>query len=552
MKVHIRFLTANAAGVSEYNDKIIETEIITIGRATDRTLHLKDRRVRLQHAEIKLQNGELSISTSTLAGVTVNGNTQRETRLISGDVIEIGANVLRVLEPDAGIDLAISFELSESAKTEDMAPDWTSTPQDIGGFSKRRMAWTAVAVVAIAALLLPGLSLLHPTVASVMRGSQLLPDDSLWLAGPVHSAHSTTSTECQNCHTNLFSRVPDTACVACHSVEKHVTASSHPVIGSERCASCHLEHNEPAQLVKRHQSLCADCHADLPDDVPLAAVGNFLNQHASFNVTLLVPSRDVDGSTLWTTERMRLAEAKSANRSNLKFDHQIHVDEAGILSPEGRRQIDCVTCHQPEAGGARMQAISMDKHCSGCHTLSFDADDPTRTVPHGDPAGVVQALVEYYSARLLGEDSAAVEQRLRRPGQELSRTDRDRAAAEARVQALSVAEDLFERRACVNCHEVSRTDDDSMPWRVEPVRLTQTFLPKANFNHAAHDTEVTSCDSCHGASVSSSATDVLIPDIESCRECHGSGIARHNASSQTPSTCIMCHSFHFDTADQQP
>ena len=46
----------------------------------------------------------------------------------------------------------------------------------------------------------------------------------------------------------------------------------------------------------------------------------------------------------------------------------------------------------------------MDEHCVGCHTLSFDADDPTRLVPHGEPAGVVQALVEYYSARLLGSD----------------------------------------------------------------------------------------------------------------------------------------------------
>jgi len=159
---------------------------------------------------------------------------------------------------------------------------------------------------------------------------------------------------------------------------------------------------------------------------------------------------------------------------------------------------------------------------------------------------IMQVLVEYYSARLLGSDPDASEQRLRRPGQALSREDRDRAATEARVQALSVAEDLFERRACVNCHDVSRRgDNDDAPWYVSPVRLTETFLPHANFSHAAHDTEVTSCDGCHKASQSQTSADVLIPDIDSCRDCHGSGVAWRNNASQTPSTCIMCHSFHF-------
>ena len=143
----------------------------------------------------------------------------------------------------------------------------------------------------------------------------------------------------------------------------------------------------------------------------------------------------------------------------------MHLADDGIITPDGRRVIECVECHEPEPGGARMQAINMDQHCSSCHTLAFDPDDPTRTVPHGDAEAVVQSLVEYYSARLLGEDPDAVEQRIRRPGQSLTREDRDRAAAEARQQALTVAADLFERQACANCHEVTRLDGDAeFPW----------------------------------------------------------------------------------------
>ncbi len=542
MRTLIRFITKNAAGGTETNDRVVETDVITIGRATDQLLHLKDRRARLQHAEIKRVNGDVHITTQALAGVTVNGRSQRDARLAVGDVIEVGANILRVIEPEGGADFAITFELSPDARVEDLASEWSRPATSLLGFSKRQLSWFAVGAVALFAFVLPMLSIVHDGTASVMRASSLLPDDGLWLAGPVHSAHSSTATECGNCHVTLFERVPDSACLNCHAAARHVEADSpHAVLGTERCASCHLEHNEPPQLVKRHQGLCADCHADLPDDVGLDSATDFLDAHPEFRATLLQPLGDE-----WQVTRVPLANAANADRSNLKFDHAVHLDPAGIITPEGRRVVECAECHVPETGGAGMQPVQMDRHCSGCHTLSFDPDDPTRSVPHGDPPAVVQVLVEYYSARLLGDDPDAPAQRLRRPGQSLTRADRDRAAAEARVQALAVAEDLFERQACANCHEVTRSADGEVPWRVQPVRLTQTFFPHANFSHAAHDTEVTSCDGCHDASTSTSAGDVLIPGIGSCRDCHGSGVARRNSRSQIPSTCIMCHSFHFD------
>lgn len=504
MKYLIRFISKNAAGGVEHTDKTIDAPAITIGRATDQVLHLKDRRARLQHARIEQSGDSVQISSSALTGVIVNNRSQRASRLAVGDVVEVGSNVIRVIDAPAGVDFAISFELSDDASADHFVTDWSEPVSGIGGWSKRRLSWTLVGAVAIFGLVLPGFI-----------------GETFYLAGPIHSAHSPTASECDACHIKAFERVPDSACEACHTVDRHVVRSTSPVLGDIRCASCHLEHNEPQQLVNQHQALCGDCHADTPPDPQLASAGDFLEDHPEFTV--------VD------------------EQSNLIFDHVVHLDEAGIVTPDGRRVIECSECHLPEPGGAKMLPISMDEHCADCHTLAFDPDDPSRSVPHGDPQTVMQSLIEYYSARLLGADPDAVEQRVRRPGQQLSRADRDRAAAEARVKALEVAEDLFERRACSNCHYVESLDRDTeVPWSVQPVRLADTFFVNAFFSHAAHDTDVTRCDGCHGATTSGSAEDLLIPDLESCRDCHGSGYAHRNDASQIPSTCVMCHSFHFE------
>lgn len=550
MNVLIRFISKNAAGTAEQQDKIVEVPAITIGRATDQVLHLRDRRARLEHATIELESGQVRITTSALAGVTVNGRSVRDANLAVGDSIEVGANVIRVIDPPDGLDLAISFELVDDASAEHFEASWSAPADGFGGWTRRRLSWTLLAAVFAIALAFPGAVLLGPGPAEFLRAGPL-PDDSWWLAGPMHSAHSTIGKDCSTCHLAAFQRVPDAACIDCHESSRHVAGPPHGVLGDVRCATCHLEHNEPPQLVNQHQGLCADCHQDLPGDVDLEPAGDFLDAHPGFKVSLELPSTNAAGDTEWTVTQVALAEAAGRDRSNLKFDHQAHLDADGIVTPEGTRIIDCADCHVPEPGGAGMQAISMDQHCSGCHTLSFDADDPSRSVPHGDPPAVVQALVEYYSARLLGDDPAEVQQRLRRPGQSLSREDRDRVAGEAREQAMRVAADLFERRACATCHDVTRVAGD-LPWRVEPVRLTGRFYPHARFSHATHDTEVTDCDGCHAASTSETAGDVLIPDIDNCRDCHGSGVARRNDATLLPSTCILCHNFHFETKGSYP
>jgi pSer/pThr/pTyr-binding forkhead associated (FHA) protein len=505
VKYLIRFVTRNAAGGVEHSDKIVDAPAITIGRATDQVLQLRDRRARLQHATIEQKPDGVHISSTAFTGVIVNGRSQRASKLATGDVIEVGANIIKVIDAPDDIDLAITFELSDDASTDHFVTDWSEPASGVGGWSKRRLSWALVGAVAIFAFALP-----------------LVVSESFFQAGPIHSAHSTTAAECDLCHVTAFERVPDSTCEACHTVDRHVVQSTAIVLGETRCASCHLEHNEPEQLVNQHQGLCGDCHADTPPDAALGNAGDFLDDHPEFRAI------DFDDS------------------SNLIFDHAVHLNENGIVTPDGRRVIECAECHVPEPGSAGFEPIVMDEHCSSCHTLSFDPDDPSRTVPHGDPETVVQSLIEYYSARLLGSDPDAVEQRVRRPGQALSRAERDRAAAEARVEAMNIAEDLFERRACTNCHTVTRVDGE-VPWHVEPVQLTTKFFQNAFFTHAAHQTEISACTDCHAATTSESAADSLIPGIENCRDCHGSGFSHRNDPGQTPSTCVMCHSFHFES-----
>lgn len=250
MKYLIRFISRNPAGGVEHHDKVVDAAVITIGRATDQILHLKDKRARLQHAEIEEKSDGVHISTSALAGVTVNGRSQRDARLSVGDVIEVGANILRVIDVPADADFALSFELSTEARSEDLVPDWSKA--SITGVNKRKLSWYAALAVLVLALLIPAAGLLHPTIASLLRNS-VLPDDSLWLAGPVHSKHASTSAECENCHTTLFTRVQDGACLECHTANRHVTPPAETVLGKRRCATCHLEHNEPPSLIKRHQ-----------------------------------------------------------------------------------------------------------------------------------------------------------------------------------------------------------------------------------------------------------------------------------------------------------
>lgn len=554
MRAVIRFLARGTTGTVEQRDKIFEGDAITLGRATDQVLHLKDRRVALQAARIFRRGDRVLITSNEVAGVIVNGLLCRDAALGAGDIVAIGSNTLRLFEPPAGFDIAFTFELDATARVAEVARERPLLQLTETRLAKRSWSWVLFVLVTLAGLIVPALGTMQPTLRASLRAGPL-PDDGWWSSGPLSAVHQNLSTTCERCHARPFVRVRNEACLECHAATLHQHASIETRIErlqGERCTACHLEHNEPASLVRRDARLCADCHANLESVLgrthDSGVATDFATAHPEFRLTMLEAGSPRDPPQ-W--RRVKLEQAAGAERSGLIFPHDVHLAAEGVKAPTGSVVMKCGDCHQPEEGGARMQPIRMEQHCESCHRLDFEPADPERTVPHGDPDRVLQTLIEYYSARYLEQypDAYATARPARsvaRPGVGLDPAARARALELARTKALATARDLFERRTCHECHAVTATVDDAGAprWSVAPAVLTREWMPKAHFDHARHSTALTSCETCHAAGQSKAASDVLMPAIKTCRECHGGSSPPMGAQNLVSSDCTLCHSFH--------
>ena len=56
-----------------------------------------------------------------------------------------------------------------------------------------------------------------------------LPDDSLWLSGPLHREHGFIGDDCAACHVNAFEPVQNKVCTECHEdVSQHLPVGDLP------------------------------------------------------------------------------------------------------------------------------------------------------------------------------------------------------------------------------------------------------------------------------------------------------------------------------------
>jgi len=190
----------------------------------------------------------------------------------------------------------------------------------------------------------------------------------------------------------------------------------------------------------------------------------------------------------------------------------------------------------------------MQDHCAACHRLEFARG---RVLPHGKPAQIIALINDYYLAEALRGEPAAEEQSTplrQRPGgadagaapTAVAPPSQDPVAA-AKANAAKKLDDVFGRSLCGVCHKITRPEASANgQWEVQPVKVAARWMPKAQFDHAAHST--TPCTDCHKATSSKTSADVLMPKIETCRACHGG----EGAATALPSTCIMCHVYHRD------
>jgi hypothetical protein len=258
--------------------------------------------------------------------------------------------------------------------------------------------------------------------------------------------------------------------------------------------------------------------------------------------------------------------ARPLESSNLKFPHALHLDRNGGAAQMARRlapqfgfgqQMECSDCHVPTPDGVRFQPPDMEGDCGMCHSLAFETIGGTvRTLRHGEPRQVVADIRSFYRAGLrmrptvLGTDRS-------RPGdanQVRAAVTSERAGAAAGARADQAVRAVFSPGgACFDCHQVVAPAGNSLDFGVRPVAFPTRYMQHGWFDHRPHQavqrpgqqqsqTGSAACLSCHNASASSDASDLMLPNLASCRACHGGETTRLPVAS----TCAMCHDYHMD------
>lgn len=547
MRWLVRRVHRKGKGQVSYEDDIHFGDVLSVGRGASQAVFLTDMRVALEHARItSASRGKYRIESLIEAGVRIDGGIVHQASCEVGTRIELGSYRIELIPPPDDYDAAV--EISQIDKSEQAAQSARKRlPTSLGEtrLSKRAPAWILLASILVLFLLLPAASHFSPALSGFLQNSPL-PSRNAWQAGELASAHHFFQSECSACHSEAFAWVKDGDCLTCHALTPaHADPQvfNLPELGDARCAHCHRDHNGKRALVRTDQSLCSSCHDGLGEHTAgtstLEDATDFGSIHPQFKVTL--PRWDTEGN--FAPERVSLSPGIE-ERSGLKFPHDAHLDKEGVNSPDGRRVLDCASCHQPDAGGAAMKPVKFEAMCQGCHALSFDITEPERQVPHARITEIFYTLDEFYARRALeGEvrdTSAPVSLRTRRlPGQSLEPQQRQQALTWARDKARQVGESLFTGKACTVCHQVSPGRDPAEPWAVAPVRVAGIWFPKAHFDHSRHTTMA--CADCHAAQDSAQSTDLLLPDIANCRQCHAGEKGGHD---KLESGCVTCHGYH--------
>lgn len=568
MDIQVTHVSVNRRGQQQRDQQRVAGPSINIGRGTQCRIHLPDPRVALQHAVITVSESGTTIDAEP-GRILVNGRAVDGVKLAIGDRIEVGPYLLEVETAPAGVPLALAVTLVQPLEATD--GDNRRFSAQMPRVSKRRLAYLGFFGTLLLCLLVP----IGPDLLGYSSTSASDPADEKegvvralsasfvqwWNPGPVSRSHQVFGADCRACHQFPFVQVRDLSCVACHkTIKEHVPAA---VLTGEqglafrdiRCAECHRDH-KGMQMAPRSQDECAACHRDIKALAINAKSGNvtdFRTGHPEFRLSLLDADKP---DAIRRVRQSKPASPDMVERSNLKFNHKLHLDPGGVRDPEGKRDaagtrdstgrrtvLKCADCHQPNDGGRLMAPVTMEQHCQRCHSLAFEPQVTKRPVVHGDEAQIATMLREFYARLVLGDVPPDVnppkDLPRMRPGAVLTYQDRQRALEIADQKANLVLRELFEtRQVCSTCHEVSRKDGGA-GWQVAPVRLTQTWMPQALFTHARHTTE--QCTKCHDVSGSKDSRTIAMPDLASCRECHVGAIP---VTGRVTSDCSTCHKFH--------
>jgi predicted CXXCH cytochrome family protein len=552
MRILIITVTRNRKGQAQRAEHTVEGDVVRLGRGTQCEIHLPDPRVSLYHAAIYRQGDAIFIQAPE-AELAVEGEPLREARLVPGVRVALGPYDLTVEPPPPGCDLALAIERARPMPddlTEIKAKSRTTLEQS--GLSRRTPAWTLAIIIALIFFALPAINALLLPLRPYTATLPITPDQS-WNPGPLSAGHQQFGRNCGRCHELPFVHVRDRVCIECHrGTPGHVQPASlqRSLFAGTRCESCHADHKGPVALVRRDADLCVSCHGDLKrrdKDTALANATDFAGDHPAFKLTLWQGPGANDVMRVPQAEKARLVQ-----RPNLRFPHDVHL-KSSITGPKGRKTLTCGDCHIADTSGRSFMPLDMKRSCIECHTLQFEPAVTTRQVPHGSAEDAMLTMQEFYANIALNNipvdvvDLGDIRRGLPKlTGGVITEDERRQALAWAKAKVEQVSEDLFEKRVCIVCHEVTKkmTSGEagaSTTWAITPVHLATSFFPKARFDHASHRTGNVKCTDCHAVEQSHSSADVAMPDIAKCRECHA---GNEPAGNRVASTCIACHGFH--------
>jgi hypothetical protein len=390
--------------------------------------------------------------------------------------------------------------------------------------------------------------------------------DLAWNPGNLSNSHQPWANDCMVCHSTPFKRVKDQDCLTCHvNIGDHVSKKIVMIdaIHEVRCATCHREHMGEFGLVEQNKRYigqdCVACHADIKavyPDTKTENVNDFATKHPEFRVQV--------NSEFAKEKLIRIREHSGIpliDKTSLKFPHDVHLNAAGIHSPDGKVKMECANCHKPNTDGVGFLPVTMKENCQHCHTLSFEEAVPSREVPHGSVSQVLSTLREFYSyvdvnGVPLDNPSKTGPIFVLRPGKPDSVGSFINTPGGVLKRANAAATELFEKTSCVVCHDVTRSslpgkkgtpEQDMLQWKIAPIPPLHAWMPNVKFEHSKHLSA--QCTDCHAAPTSKKASDVLMPDIKECRDCH---VGKEPVENKVTSDCGLCHGFHMPSDHPAP
>ena len=561
MSFRIRQIDTTATGREIVRERTVYGSTLAIGRSAENDIAIPDLAVEQHHVKVTAADRRLTFEAAGTLGFTLDGRTRKlETVDDGGAELVLGAyRIDFVAGPpgDSGVEFGVTVRRREEREG--------GAGAGVHGFTlasalpgKRPLAWIALAVIFLAFLAIPIWSFTHraPVRPDPDRPGQVLLDAS-WTPGPLSTAHHQLEGSCESCHVDAFVAVRDKTCLTCHeSIGDH---AAHPRLSLARgplswgdriqrrvadvfnkpeagaCTDCHTEHEGEGRMKPPAQQFCADCHGSMDkrlSDTRIANAADFGTVHPGFQVAVLTAA----GQT--KPQRVSLA-GRPKQFNGIKFPHALHLRPGGgparmaqRLGVAGgdRAPLECASCHRQTTDGVRFKPVQMETSCGACHSLVYDRSGGNfRTLPHGD--------VGKMRAALAGADRAPrrpIASGRRRPGEfapgglyygNFAPPQRNSVPLASRMLSLG--------GVCSECHYPGGKDG------VMPVTQPARYMAHGWFDHADHKKE--KCATCHAASRSNSATDVLLPDIKTCRTCH---LGEDAAKPKIASSCAMCHSYH--------